>query len=202
MITFNNKAAKEHYLDILVSLVDVHYLKWKKLNPKQTKHKNAMQKEDVQLIHWILDNYFPVKVLGVCLFCFYEEVIISLSSLMEYKLPCSSAQNALPHAQGIFCFHIERNRVYLPHCLPEITDKPNMWSDCNNMTGRRSPTFLLHDDLKNSLYSKLVWPFGGRDTAGKKAFAGGKDIYPKQRPVNLLANCLSIKDHHESDTKG
>lgn len=121
---------------------------------------------------------------------------------MEYKLYCSSAQNALPHAKDIFCFHVERNRVYLPQCLPKITDKPNMRRDCNNMTGRRSPTFLLHDDLKNSFYSKLSWPFGGRDTAGKKAFAGGKDISPKQRPVNPLVNCSSIKDQHESDKKG
>lgn len=75
---------------------------------------------------------------------------------MEYKLYCSSAQNALPHAKDIFCFHVERNRVYLPQCLPKITDKPNMRRDCNNMTGRRSPTFLLHDDLKNSFYSKLI----------------------------------------------
>lgn len=55
MITFNNKAAKTHYLDILVSLVNIHILKLKKPNPKQTKHKKATQKEDTdfyeQLIH-------------------------------------------------------------------------------------------------------------------------------------------------------
>lgn len=74
--------------------------------------------------------------------------------------------------------------------------------DCNNVTGRRSPTFLLQDDFKNSFYSKLIWPFGGRDTAGKKAFAGGKDSYPKQRPVSPLVNCSAIKDQHRSDKKG
>lgn len=39
---------------------------------------------------------------------------------MAYKLYCSGAQNALPHAKDIFCFHIEKNRVYLPQCLPKI----------------------------------------------------------------------------------
>lgn len=44
MITFNNKAAKEHYLDILVSLVNVHNLKLKKKQLK-TKHKKGKQKK-------------------------------------------------------------------------------------------------------------------------------------------------------------
>lgn len=38
MITSSNKAAK-NYLGILVSLVKVNNLKFKKPNPKQTKHK-------------------------------------------------------------------------------------------------------------------------------------------------------------------
>lgn len=65
-------------------------------------------------------------------------------------------------------------------------DKPNMWEDYSNVTGKRSLTFLLPDDLKNSLYSKLIWPFGRRNTAGKKSLWRCKDIYPRQRPMTLF----------------
>lgn len=47
MIIFNNKEAKEHCLGILVSLVNVHNLKLKKLNPKQTQDTKKPRKRRI-----------------------------------------------------------------------------------------------------------------------------------------------------------
>lgn len=79
MITFNNKAAKEHYLDILTSLNSVHNLKQEKKKTQNNHHKPKPHKNNeppknpklqknpveqdtefyVQLIHWVIDNAFP-----------------------------------------------------------------------------------------------------------------------------------------------
>lgn len=54
MITFNNKAAKEHYLDILVPLVNIHNLKLK--NPTQNKQ-NTKKPHKRKILIFICNSY-------------------------------------------------------------------------------------------------------------------------------------------------
>lgn len=141
MITFNNKAAKEHYLDILVSLVDVPNLKLKKPNLKQIKHKKSQAKgrywflcithtlNSRQLLSSRSARYLFILLLWGNYPCLHEWNI-SCTVIMHGNLTLKAF--SLSILRGIECIY---------QCLPKITHKPNMWWDYNNMTRRRSPTF-------------------------------------------------------------
>ena len=59
MITFNKKAAKEHYLDILASasLDNVHNLKWKKNSTNQQTTKKIQKNKKNKMLIFMCNSY-------------------------------------------------------------------------------------------------------------------------------------------------